>query len=413
MGTYDLVLKQVKLQSENQGQNFLAEAKEAISAGDTGQAKKKLILAIEAFQLILNTKPYCRISRQGINETWSYLGQIYFVEGSLDYEKRLEEAIEKHQETFLPNVIKNFVVDSFVGKDWKRQCEGKFGGHKPMDLSWKQFYFENEQALESLKSDEDQIFWSIENGHNQYLQFVLDGRKKKTGLKGVLNEDQESCLERGIKRGNSDIIRQLVEYGVNVNEKGRDKWTPLHWAVLIGDIVSVRLLLDKGAKVNVKNDQAVMPIHIAAYKGSQDIIELLIEKGARLNTLDAKKLSPLHYAVYRNYLNVIELLLENGVKLNHQDENGIGVLHWACYHQLNNVVQLLIEKGAKVNLVDDLDRTPLHWAVQGGNLEVVTQLLGHGADINREDRFSDKPMKLAASLGESGIMSVLFEKGAR
>ena len=56
--------------------------------------------------------------------------------------------------------------------------------------------------------------------------------------------------------------------------------TPLHDAVLKGNLDEAAKLLDDGADVNAANDQGNTPLHFAALSGSADAVTLLVDKGA-------------------------------------------------------------------------------------------------------------------------------------
>lgn len=69
---------------------------------------------------------------------------------------------------------------------------------------------------------------------------------------------------------NSSILRELIQYGANVNVSDRFGVTPLHLSLCQEHISRscVHLLIQNGAKVKCKNNQGTAPYHL--YHGSRD-----------------------------------------------------------------------------------------------------------------------------------------------
>lgn len=59
-------------------------------------------------------------------------------------------------------------------------------------------------------------------------------------------------LMRASEDGNKELVRQLLECGVDPNAKGTDLWTPLHFAARKGHSPTARLLLKHGADANAR-----------------------------------------------------------------------------------------------------------------------------------------------------------------
>jgi len=68
--------------------------------------------------------------------------------------------------------------------------------------------------------------------------------------------------------------------GINVNAKGKDGWTPLHFAAQNGHKEIVDALLAKEADVNAKGKDGRTPLHLAARNGRTEVVKILIANGA-------------------------------------------------------------------------------------------------------------------------------------
>ena len=74
-----------------------------------------------------------------------------------------------------------------------------------------------------------------------------------------------------------DIVRLLVARGADVNQRGINDYTPLHWAVDHHDAEAVTLLLDLGAdpRLRTRIDAYETPFELAHRAGLGDLARLL------------------------------------------------------------------------------------------------------------------------------------------
>ncbi|MDE0529355.1 MAG: ankyrin repeat domain-containing protein, partial [Truepera sp.] len=106
-----------------------------------------------------------------------------------------------------------------------------------------------------------------------------------------------------------------LESGADVNARGGDDWTPLHFAAwLSNDPAISEVLLAAGADVNAQDADGGLPLHFAARQADYtDIIEVLLEAGADVSAQDKDGWTPLHFAAqYNDNPAVIRSLLEAG-----------------------------------------------------------------------------------------------------
>jgi len=80
-----------------------------------------------------------------------------------------------------------------------------------------------------------------------------------------------------------DVVRHLIELGVDVNAKNRRRWTPLHFAARTNSAAAVKLLIDAGADVNAEDDEGITPLHQNLWQNpvNLEIIEMLLAAGAK------------------------------------------------------------------------------------------------------------------------------------
>ena len=103
-------------------------------------------------------------------------------------------------------------------------------------------------------------------------------------------------IQDASREGNIKAIKQHIAAGTDVNAKGDEGLTPLHYAVARGHKEVAELLITKGADVNAKDDDGWTPLHDAAFEGHKEIVELLIAADADVNAKANDGATPLDMA---------------------------------------------------------------------------------------------------------------------
>jgi len=91
------------------------------------------------------------------------------------------------------------------------------------------------------------------------------------------NDHGETPLMMAALRGQTDMVRALLDRGARLNRSG---WTPLHYAASGGDPALVALLLDRGAEIDALSPNGTTPLMMAARYGAIDSADLLLKRGA-------------------------------------------------------------------------------------------------------------------------------------
>ena len=151
-------------------------------------------------------------------------------------------------------------------------------------------------------------------------------------------ERQTSDLLTAIDKGQSDVVQELLDSGIDPNIDAGPVGTsfagayPLHLAALKGNKEIVQILLDNGAKIDLRatNKDEATPLAWAAFLGQKDVVSLLIEAGAPINAIDANQYTPLdaagiawrasqdNAAWAKNLMEIMTILKANGGK--HADD---------------------------------------------------------------------------------------------
>jgi len=78
-----------------------------------------------------------------------------------------------------------------------------------------------------------------------------------------------------------DILRLLLSFGTDPNQRGINDYTPLHMAVAERNPLAVQILLDAGAdpELATRIDDCETPLEMATTAGQADVVSILAHKG--------------------------------------------------------------------------------------------------------------------------------------
>jgi hypothetical protein len=140
-----------------------------------------------------------------------------------------------------------------------------------------------------------------------------------------------------------------------------DKWAPLHIAALCGKVEMVRSLLEEGVEVDLRDAMNMTPIQWAASRGREDVVQLLLEEGADVTTKDSQGTTPLHQAASGGNESVVKALLQGNAEKNAKDYYNWTPFHVAWMYQ-SGICDLLSGSSDETeSLKTAVETTPSHW----------------------------------------------------
>jgi ankyrin repeat protein len=225
--------------------------------------------------------------------------------------------------------------------------------------------------------------------------------------------DPESNLIRAAENGQIEVVRMLVERGVNVNAATYEGVTPLMFASQNGDVGIMRYLIGHGADVNATPDNEVTALIGAVRTEQYEAAALLLDSGARVDARDELDLTALMHASAYNYPDIVELLIEHGADMEKGDWFGTKPLMMAAYYNCIESADVLLERGADPDGKDKNGFTPLMVAVQHGDYDMAWLLLDHKADPGIRNAGGLHALAIAVLQGNTDIVELLLESGAK
>jgi ankyrin repeat protein len=251
--------------------------------------------------------------------------------------------------------------------------------------------------------------------------------------------------------GSRDLIKLLLDAGIDVNARAGRGDTPIHWAASSNSREIVEMLIVEGADIGIIDSDHGTLLHSAAPNRRKDVMELFIKKGLDVNAQKSNGETPLHVAAQSGNKDVVELLIAHGANVNAKAEaffegysvdegpdNQATPLHFAVSSDSKDtqgIVEILVKNGADVNARIRDGKTPLHVLVKNSEESVKTEtatgftmssvekssgksiaefLIASGADVNAKDRWGNTPFDYIVlfHLNSMKLADLLIAKGA-
>lgn len=172
---------------------------------------------------------------------------------------------------------------------------------------------------------------------------------------------------------------------VEIDSRGRDKQgisrgsIPLIYAAERGNSPIVRALIDQGDSVSITDDAGYTALHVAAQNGHLAVTRMLARGGSNLDAVSHGGDTPLHMAANTGHSEVIGALVEEGAFVDSRNPGGATPLYVAAMEGHVGAVRKLLDARVNPSLTwsNSSGKTfvPLDVAVQTGRLAIVRKLL--------------------------------------
>lgn len=206
------------------------------------------------------------------------------------------------------------------------------------------------------------------------------------------DEDGDTLTHVAIVNLNDEIAKVFIDLAEDahcLNIQNFLLQTPLHLAVLTSQVDIVRALIEKGVDVTLRDQQGNTPLHIACRKGDRDSVSMIVQSFGS------------DVARRKKYFSI-------------KNCEGLTCLHVAAQYKEFIILGHLFAKGADVNIGDAKSgRTMLHYAVERKDIETVSLLLTHPhIDVECKTFKGETPLVLAFWRNYQEIVKRLKAKGA-
>lgn len=268
-----------------------------------------------------------------------------------------------------------------------------------------------------------------------YLAPFISGRSRPgtVGLSclALRDKDHRTAMHFAAHLGGAAVMRVLLKFGQGRwdDELDATLMSPLHLAAQAQEKWGLELLVNGDSETYSARGgrERMTPLHYAVRAGSVECVELLMRKQNAptiINYKDIEGHSPLHTATKlgamasttsaqsgKTYLDIIQILLAcSGTCISEPTSYGWTALHLAHHHPV--LVKLLVDGGANIMATTPQGWTALALSAKGGYLKSIQFLLDAEPQINHQDKDGFTPLHWAAQNGHSEVVDKLLHKGA-
>lgn len=111
------------------------------------------------------------------------------------------------------------------------------------------------------------------------------------------------CMAAALKKDREvegrELVRLILAAGADPAAQDTQHFrTALHTAAMINDVELVKIILDAGVDVNIKNVNSTIPLHVALNRGAKSCVGLLLSAGANCNMQDDEGDNAFHVAAF-------------------------------------------------------------------------------------------------------------------
>ncbi|CAM2748707.1 ankyrin repeat domain-containing protein [Legionella worsleiensis] len=163
----------------------------------------------------------------------------------------------------------------------------------------------------------------LKNSSIQLIELLLDQCDESIDDIIFTRFDKVTLLQFAIQVANLKLINYFISRGANVNYSLTNE-TPLHAAILRGELALVDVLVKNGALINARNPNnptsGQPPIAYAIYRENLEIIKLLVNNGADIESnfinYYGNVTTPLNLAAQRAMIPALVIMFEKNNNLN-------------------------------------------------------------------------------------------------
>ena len=258
------------------------------------------------------------------------------------------------------------------------------------------------------------------------------------------DEEGNSVLHFAASNGHANIVKILLESGLNPNQRNGQGATPLIVAAEHGRSEVVEQLLAVRLKIDATDTHNGTALHYAIRFGHEDIVLRLLDSGCNKHIRGFDGYSPVSLALNNNRGRTVEKLADLKSRWNTDRESVDRLLVSKCAQGQNRIVRYLVSKGgradrllrgttafvaamryadeemlitllearADVKQTNEKEISPLMAASYWDNVEAVEWLLKHGADVDYTTDSGTSAISVAARYHHSGVVRILLSYGA-
>src|SRR4051812_45686540 len=265
----------------------------------------------------------------------------------------------------------------------------------------------------------EELFSAAFNGNKDEV-----GRLLSEGIDpSIPRSDGLTALHGAVQEHHEDVVRLLIDWGVDVNTAcstndtpGMIGWSVLHSACVGGNEKIVELLLQHGAKPNVSTENGSTPLLVAVSKKNDKIARILVNHGADPFFTSEAGITAIAFAMQAKNESMLQALIDEiDFCFGNRVQSGYDLLKQASEMGMTAIATLLLALGVDPSHNPD-GGTPelaLLSAIAHNHQDIVEPLLSDSRiDVDAALPMGATALMMGAELGNSLIVRQLLDAGA-
>lgn len=144
----------------------------------------------------------------------------------------------------------------------------------------------------------------------------------------VCRRDRQTALHIAAFHGWLDCLGPLLSAGLKINQPAKGGWTPMHLAVLGGELPFVEALHQAGAELSpTLEGSGITPLHLAAYRGHEHIVKFLLDAGCSLTAAMANGWTAAAMAACSGDRDTLQTILSAGPDLSNNEVDSLAAVY--------------------------------------------------------------------------------------
>lgn len=169
----------------------------------------------------------------------------------------------------------------------------------------------------------------------------------------------------------------------------------------------IKLLVDKGVDINSKDDIGSTVLHFASRKANMELIRYLLKNSVDINSENSYGLRAISYAIMSGHYYLTEFLILSGSEINFTDEDGCTPLMTSIGMRKDFIEQIDIEIDKNKSIIKKLILPPLLETILKNQIHIAELLIRHNADINIVNIRGETAYSLAIESNNSEVVRLL------
>ena len=238
----------------------------------------------------------------------------------------------------------------------------------------------------------------------------------------AMNIDEDFKLFKAIECNDYKEVEKLIKEGANIESRGIDNMTAIHYALSLSLFYIVKYLIKYGANLDVVDCQGNTLLHTYLELSEVDgeIFNILCQKSKNINQQNDRKETPLHIDCY-NFGDNITDLLKFGADPNIKNNLGENALFCLLDGEdpLTEKIDLLLTKITNINEKDNDSNTILHFicSIYNEDFAEIAEYLAKKCNVNAVNSLGQTPIFILSENIFDGIenelMDILIKNGAK